>query len=59
MGHNALEAIKDKTQLEGHLACWADFLKGYNFGIVYRPGKENIVADNLSKTLLVYEIQET
>ena len=31
----------------------------YNFDIVYRPGKEDIVFETLSRALLVYETQET
>lgn len=28
---------------------WLEFLKDYNFGLSYRPGKDNVVADALSK----------
>ena len=49
--HNALKALKEKVQLDGRLAQWADFLMEFDFDVVYRPGKENLVADNLSRAL--------
>ena len=33
------------------LMRWADRLHQYSFEIVYRPGKENSVADSLSRTM--------
>ena len=32
--HNALKALLSKASLEGWLACWADFLMGFNFEII-------------------------
>ena len=34
--HNALKALVSKASLEGWLACWADFLMGFDFEIIYR-----------------------
>ena len=34
--HNALKALVNKASLEGWLACWADFLMGYDIKIIYR-----------------------
>ena len=31
---NALKALANKATLEGRLACWADFLMGFNFEII-------------------------
>ena len=33
--HNALKAIVSIASMEGWLACWADFLMGFNFEIIY------------------------
>ena len=33
--HNALKALVSKASLEGRLACWADFLMGFDFKIIY------------------------
>ena len=33
--HNALEALVSKASLEGWLACWTNFLMGFNFEIIY------------------------
>ena len=33
--HKALKALVNKASLEGWLACWADFLMGYDFEIIY------------------------
>ena len=32
--HNALKALASKASLEGWLACWADFLMGFDFKII-------------------------
>ena len=34
--HNTLKALVCKAPLEGWLACWADFLMGFDFEIIYR-----------------------
>ena len=56
--HNALKALVHKATLEGRLARWADFLMGFDFEIIYRRGKENIVADTLSCSMLSQELME-
>ena len=55
--HNALKALVHKTTLEGRLAQWADFLMGFNFEIIYHQGKESIVADTLSRSMLNQELK--
>ena len=49
--HNALKALVSKASMEGWLACWADFLMGFNFEIIYCQGKENVVANTLSHSM--------
>ena len=56
--HKALKALMNKASLEGWLACWADFLMGYDFDIIYRRGKENAVAKTLSCSLLNQELKD-
>ena len=46
--HNALKALMSKASLEGQLACWAEFLMGFDSEIIYRQGKESVVANTLS-----------
>ena len=45
--YNALKALVNKAILEGRLACWADFLMGFDFKIIYCVAL-NIVASTLS-----------
>ena len=56
--HNALKALVSKASLEGWLAHWADFLMGFDFEIIYRQGKENVVADTLSRSMWNQELKE-
>lgn len=36
---NAPKALKSKASIKGQLACWADFLKGFDFEIICCQGK--------------------
>ena len=47
--HEALEYFATKRLVSSRQANWADFLSRFDFTIHYRPGKENIVADALSR----------
>jgi predicted aspartyl protease len=47
--HRALEYFTTKRLLRPRQARWADLISEYNFKIVYRPGKENVIADALSR----------
>ena len=51
--HLALKALKDKSVLTGRLLRRAEKLLEYNFNIVYRLGKENVIPDFLSRIYLV------
>ena len=33
--HNVLKALVNKASLEGQLACWVDYQKGFDMDIVY------------------------
>ena len=56
--NNALKALTNKSVLEGRLARWADFLMSYDMNIVYRRGKENIIANTLSRSMISQEWKE-
>lgn len=47
--HLALETFSLKQQLNLRQAGWASLFSEYNFVITFRPGKENVLADALSR----------
>lgn len=47
--HRALEYFTTKRQLTGRQARWAELISEYDFKITYRPGKQNTIADILSR----------
>jgi hypothetical protein len=47
--HQPLTWIKNKTNTHQRLERWLLRLSNYDFDIQYRPGAENIVADNFSR----------
>ena len=49
MDHSALKSLKGKSILTGRLLRRVEKLLEYNFDVVYRSGKENVVLDFLSK----------
>lgn len=49
--HAPLKALRTKKNLEGRLMRFAEKLAVYDYDIIYRPGKENAVADLLSRAL--------
>ena len=51
--HSAIKALEDKSILTGRLLRRAEKLLEYNFDIIYKPGKDNIVPDSLSRIYLV------
>ncbi|XP_065361991.1 uncharacterized protein LOC135955566 [Calliphora vicina] len=60
--HASLKWLMGQKDLSGRLARWALKLQGYHFSIEHRKGRENVVADALSRTfdggdLLVEELE--
>ncbi|XP_027368341.1 uncharacterized protein LOC113874305 [Abrus precatorius] len=50
--HKSLKYLFDQKKLNMRQRRWMKFLKDYNFTLSYHPGKENVVADTLSKKSL-------
>ena len=47
--HDSLKGVKQSIKLTGQMARWIDYLEGFQFEIVVRPGKEHDNADFLSR----------
>ncbi|KAM4061744.1 reverse transcriptase (RNA-dependent DNA polymerase) [Hirsutella rhossiliensis] len=47
--HEALKYFATKRVLSSRQACWAQILSEFDYKMTYRPGKENIIADALSR----------
>src|SRR4051812_31340387 len=50
--HKSLKYLFDQKELNMRQRRWLEFLKDYDFGLNYHPGKENVVADALSRKSL-------
>jgi hypothetical protein len=47
--HNTLKYFESQPHITSRQARWAMFLADFKYEIIYRPGRENIVADALSR----------
>jgi len=50
--HKSLKYLFDQKELNMRQRRWMEFLKDYDFGLSYHPGKANLVADALSRKSL-------
>ena len=50
--HKSLKYLFDHKELNMRQRRWMEFLKDYDFGLSYHPGKANVVADALSRKSL-------
>ena len=47
--HRSLEYLFDQKELNMRQRRWIEFLKDYDFELLYHPGKANVVADAFSR----------
>ena len=47
--HKSLKYLFDQKELNMRQRRWMEFLKDYDFELLYHPGKANVVADALSR----------
>ena len=47
--HASLKFIKSQPKLTGRLARWLHIIEEYDMEVIYKQGKENVVADALSR----------
>ena len=47
--HKSLKYLFDQKELNMRQRRWMKYLKGYDFELLYNPGKANVVADTLSR----------
>ncbi|RDX89809.1 Retrovirus-related Pol polyprotein from transposon 17.6, partial [Mucuna pruriens] len=55
--HQSLKFLKSQGKLQKRHAKWLEFIKMFPYVIKYKKGKENIVADALSRRLLLTSLQ--
>jgi hypothetical protein len=55
--HNGLKHLFDQPHLNSKQARWLDFLSEYDFEIRHIKGKENKVADALSRSMQVIHME--
>ena len=56
LNNSVLKVLLDKKNLKGRMKLWAEFLNSYDCEVIYQAGKENIVAEYLSRAMLVAEV---
>lgn len=54
--HYSLKWLNNMQQPTGRLARWAVRLSGYDFDIVHRKGKDNVVPDALSRAVPIIDV---
>jgi len=50
--HKSLKYLFDQKELNMRQRRWMEFLKDYDFELIYHPGKANVVADALSRKIV-------
>ena len=50
--HHSLKYLFDQKELNMMHMRWLKFLKDYDFGLSYHPGKANVIVDTLSRKSL-------
>ena len=54
--HKSLKYIFTQKELNLRQKIWLELLKDYDVNILYHPGKENVVADALSRKVVVGDV---
>ena len=61
--HKSLKYFSDQKELNMRQRRWMEYLKDYDFELLYHPGKANVVADALSRkrlhvsTMMIKELE--
>ena len=53
MDHESLKYLKGQHKLNKRHACWVEFIETFPYVIHYKQGKDNIVADALSRRYML------
>jgi hypothetical protein len=56
MDHQSLKHLFTQRDLNVRQRQWSEFMSEYDFGISYIKGKENVVADALSRRSCVFSL---
>lgn len=56
--HKPLQWVGKLKESSARVSRWKEILSQYNMDIIYKPGRENIVADWLSRAIMVNAIEE-
>jgi hypothetical protein len=54
--HKSLKHLFTQRDLNARQRLWSEFMSEYNFGILYIKGKENVVADALSRRPCIFSL---
>jgi hypothetical protein len=54
--HQSLKHLFTQRDLKARKRRWSEFMSEYDFGILYIKGKENVVADALSRRPRVFSL---
>lgn len=52
--HESLKFLKSQDKLKKHHAKWLEFVETFPYVIKYKEGRENVVADALSKRYTIF-----
>ena len=55
--HNALKALVNKASLKSQLACWVEYLMGFDIEYCNNQGKNINIADTLSRSMFNQELK--